>query len=74
LPTAASADQGGNAALQYCRSIAQYYPGNITGPCVRFYQSSGNAAATSAYLCKMLFVPLGEFATVGECVSTLNHV
>lgn len=68
----ASADAGGNAALQYCRSIAPYYQGNITGPCVSSFQSMGNAAAANVYFCKTEFVPEGEFATVGECVSTLN--
>jgi len=68
----ASADAGGNAALQFCRSIAQYFPGNITGPCVSSFQSMGNASATTAYICKTQFVPAGEFATVGECVRTIN--
>jgi hypothetical protein len=72
----ASADTGGNPSLQYCRSIAQFYPGNITGPCTGYLQSHNfaGAAATNEYICKTEFVPIGEFATVGECVSALNGV
>lgn len=70
----ASADTGGNPSLQYCRSIAQFYPENITGPCTSYLQSHdfAGAAATNEYICKTELVPIGEFATVGECVSALN--
>lgn len=72
----ASAAAGGNGALQFCRAIAQYYPGNITGPCVSSFRSHdlAGAAAANEYFCKTDFVPAGEFATVGDCVSTLNQL
>ena len=70
----ASADTGGNAALQYCRSVAQFFPGNITGPCVSSFLSQGSVAAANEYYCKTFFIPAGEFATVGECVSALEAV
>ncbi len=72
----ASADTGGNASLQYCRSIAQFYPANITGPCTSYFQSHDFAgvAATNELFCRIEFVPMGEFATVGECVSAMNAV
>lgn len=71
----ASADAGGNPSLQYCRSIAQFYPGNITGPCTSYFQSHDFAgiAASNEFFCKTEFVPMGEFATVGSCVSVLNR-
>lgn len=71
----ASAAAGGNPSLQYCRSIADQYPGiNITGPCTSYFQSNNFAgvAATNALFCRTEYVPLGLFATVGECVSTLD--
>jgi len=72
----ASADAGGNPSLQYCRSTAQFYPGNITGPCTSYLQSHdfAGAAATNEYICKTELVPIGEFATLGECVSALDGV
>ena len=72
----ANAASGGNPSLQYCRSIAQFYPGNITGPCTSYFQSHDFAgiAASNAFFCRTEFVPAGEFATVGECVSALGHV
>ena len=72
----ARADAGGNPSLQYCRSIAQFYPRNITGPCTSYFQSHDFAgiAASNELFCKIEFVPIGEFATVGECVSALNKV
>jgi hypothetical protein len=39
----ASADAGGNAALQFCRSIAQYFPGTSEGN----PQHDGRPAASS---------------------------
>src|SRR5579863_8716163 len=72
----ASADAGGNPGLQYCRSIAYMYPGiNITGPCTSYFQSHDFAgvAATNALFCRTEYVPLGLFATVGECVTTLDQ-
>jgi hypothetical protein len=72
----ASADAGGNPSLQYCRSIAAFYPGiNITGPCTSYFQSHDFAgvAATNALFCRTVFVPIGEFVTVGECVTTLDQ-
>ena len=72
----ASADTGGNASVQYCRSIAQFYPLNVIGPCTSYFQSHDFAgvAASNALFCKIEFIPAGEFATVGECVSAMNHV
>jgi hypothetical protein len=70
----ASADAGGNASVQYCRSIAALFPGDIFGPCVSYYQSHDrNAAATDVYFCKTDFVPLGYFANLGSCVSFLGQ-
>lgn len=71
----ASADTGGNAGLQYCRSIAAIYPFNITGPCTSYFQSHDFAgvAASNALFCREEYVPAGEFATVGECVSFFNQ-
>ncbi|HEY5821267.1 MAG TPA: hypothetical protein VIT20_04790 [Propionibacteriaceae bacterium] len=67
----AHADAGGNDDLQFCRSISDSYLGNIIGPCTSFFRShDNNAAATTAYFCKTVFVPEGYFATVGECVSS----
>ncbi len=31
-------------------------------------------AATNELFCRIEFVPMGEFATVGECVSAMNAV
>ena len=70
----ANAAPGGNDALQFCRSIQQFFPeGNITGPCVSFFRShNNNARATVVFFCKTFIVPAGEFATVGRCVSTIS--
>jgi hypothetical protein len=69
----AHADPGGNPSLQFCRSIAKYYEGNIVGPCTSYFQSHNySAEATAAYFCRQVFVPAGEFATEGECVSTIG--
>jgi hypothetical protein len=60
--------------VQYCRSIAALFPGDIFGPCVSYYQSHDrNAAATDVYFCKTDFVPLGYFANPGACVSFLGQ-
>ncbi len=70
----ASADPGGNPSLQYCRSIADQFPNqNIIGPCTSAFQSNPNAAkgAIVEFACKTQLVPGGQFATVGECVSTV---
>ena len=76
LPAAASpasAAAGGNEALQFCRSISQFFDGNITGPCTSFFRSHDfNARATTVFFCRTEFVPSGEFATVGKCVSTIG--
>ncbi len=76
LPAAASpanATAGGNEALQYCRSIAHRYDGNIIGPCTSFFRSHDfNARATTVFFCRTVFVPRGRFATVGKCVSTIG--
>jgi hypothetical protein len=71
----ASADAGGNPGLQYCQSIAADYPFNITGPCTSYFQSHDFAgvAATNALFCREEYVPAGEFATVGECVTYFNQ-
>jgi hypothetical protein len=71
----ASADSGGNAGLQYCRSIAAAYPFNITGPCTSYFQSHDFAgvAASNALFCREEYVPAGVFATVGECVTSFNQ-
>ena len=50
--------------MQYCRSIASLFPGDIFGACVSYYQSHDrSAAATDVYFCKTEFVPDGMFAT-----------
>ena len=70
----ALADSGGNSSVQYCRSIASLFPGNIFGACVSYYQSHDrSAAATDVYFCKTEFVPDGDFANLGDCVSFLNN-
>lgn len=70
----ASADAGGNPSVQYCQSIASLFPGNIFGACVSYYQSHDrSAAATDVYFCKTEFVPDGNFANLGSCVSFLNQ-
>src|SRR5258708_3099391 len=74
LAVPGGAGAGGNRSLEYCRSIAGFYPGiNITGPCTSYFQSQDFAgvAASNALFCRTEFVPLGLFATVGECVTTL---
>lgn len=69
----ASAAPGGNESLRFCRSIAQFYDGNITGPCTSYFQSHDfNARATTVFFCRTLFVPSGGFATMGKCVSTIG--
>ena len=69
--TVANAEAGGNADLQFCRSISESYPGNIIGPCTSYFRShNNNAAATTAYFCRTVFVPEGYFASVGNCVSS----
>ncbi len=76
LPAAASpanATAGGNESLQFCRSIAHHYDGNITGPCTSFFQSHDfNARAATAFFCRTIIVPRGRFDTVGKCVSTIG--
>jgi hypothetical protein len=53
--------------------ISSFYEGNIIGPCTSYFQSHDfNAAATTAYFCRTYIVPSGEFATQGECVSTIT--
>ena len=71
----ASADTGhGSDTVQYCRSIESLFPGNIFGPCVSYYNSHDrSAAATDVYFCKTDFVPAGDFANLGSCVSFLNQ-
>ncbi len=69
----ANAATGGNQGLQFCRSIAQYYEGNIIGPCTSYFQSHNyRAEATAVYFCRHFFVPHGDFATEGKCVSTIG--
>jgi hypothetical protein len=76
LPLAASpahAAAGGNDSLQFCRSIAPFFEGNIIGPCTSYFQSHDrNARATTVYFCRTQFVPSGEFATLGKCVRTIG--
>jgi hypothetical protein len=73
-PASAAAAGGGNDTVQYCRSIAGLFPGDIFGPCVSYYQSHDrSAAATDVYFCKTTFVPEGNFANIGDCVSFLNQ-
>ncbi len=76
LPAAASpanATAGGNQSLQFCRSIAHFYDGNITGPCTSFFRSHDfNARATTVFFCRTEFVPSGEFRTLGQCVRTIG--
>lgn len=76
LTTAASpanAAAGGNQSLQFCRSIARFYDGNITGPCTSYFQSHDrNARATTVFFCRTEFVPAGAFATIGKCVSRIG--
>jgi hypothetical protein len=70
----ASAASGGNEALQFCRSIAQFYEGNIIGPCTSYFRShNSNARATTVYFCRAESVPSGDFATLGQCVRTLGR-
>jgi hypothetical protein len=70
----ASADAGGNSSVQYCRSVASLFPGLSQGACVSYYQSHDrSAAATDVYFCKTEFVPAGDFANLGSCVSFLNQ-
>lgn len=69
----ASADAGGNPALQFCRVLQQFYPGNITGACTSEFVSRGNAAAVDQYFCKYFIVPEGIFPTVGRCVSVIER-
>jgi hypothetical protein len=71
----ASADAGGNPGLQYCMSIAADYPFSITGPCTSYFQSHDFAgvAASNALFCREEYVPAGQFATVGECVTYFNQ-
>jgi hypothetical protein len=71
--TPATAAAGGNESLQFCRSIAQFYDGNITGPCTSYFQSHDyNARATTVFFCRTQFVPAGAFPTLGKCVSTIG--
>jgi hypothetical protein len=73
-PASAAAGGGGNDSVQYCRSISGLFPGDIFGPCVSYYQSHDrSAAATDVYFCTTTFVPAGNFANIGECVSFLNQ-
>jgi hypothetical protein len=73
-PASADDGGGGNASVQYCRSIAGLFPGDIFGPCVSYYESHDrSAAATDVYFCTTSFVPAGNFANIGECVSFLNN-
>jgi hypothetical protein len=76
VPMAASpanGSAGGNEALQFCRSIASYYEGNIIGPCTSYFVSHDyNARATTVYFCRTEFVPSHEFATLGQCVRTIG--
>jgi hypothetical protein len=76
LPAAASpasAAAGGNESLQFCRSISQFYDGNIIGPCTSYFQSHDqNARATTVFFCRTELVPSGAFATLGKCVSTIG--
>lgn len=71
----ASADTGGNAGLQYCRSLAAGYPFNITGPCTSYFQSHDFAgvAASNALFCREEYVPAGQFASVGQCIQYFNQ-
>ena len=74
-PGPALAASGGNASLQYCRSIAAEYPFNITGPCTSYFQSHdfAGAAASNALFCREDYVPAGDFANVGDCVNFFNQ-
>jgi hypothetical protein len=67
----AHADAGGSA---YCRTFVQFYPWHFIGPCTSYFQSHDLAgvAANTEYFCKINFIPVGEFATVGECVNAFN--
>lgn len=71
---ASAATASGNDTVQYCRSIGSLFPGDIFGACVSYYQSHDrSAAATDVYFCKTDFVPNGDFADLGACVSFLNQ-
>ncbi len=73
VPGTASAAPGGNEDLQFCRSIAQFYEGNIIGPCTSYFRSHDfNARATTVFFCRTEFVPAGEFRTLGQCVRTIG--
>ena len=78
LPAAASpanATAGGNESLQFCRSIAHLYDGNITGPCTSFFQShDSRARATTVFFCRTEFVPSGKFDTLGQCLRTIGRL
>jgi hypothetical protein len=74
-PSAVHAAAGGNSSVQYCRSISQFYPAGqqqgMLGGCTSYFQQNSNAtiASTYEYFCKEFLVPIGAFATQGQCVS-----
>jgi hypothetical protein len=71
----ADAAAGGNEALQFCRSIAPNFEGNIIGPCTSFFRShDSNARATIVYVCRTALVPAGFFPTQGACVRTIGSL
>lgn len=71
----AQADAGGNQALAFCRSIAGFYDGNITGPCVSYFVSHNfSARATTQFFCRTVFVPAGEFATLSKCLRVVGRL
>lgn len=64
------------SASQYCKAFIAYFnlPNNgAQGACTSFFQSHDRSSASFEYFCKTVFVPEGEFATQGACVSTFNQ-
>lgn len=73
VPPPAGASPGANDDVQACVNELEGLQGGYVGACNSYFRSTNNnAAAATAYFCRIFFIPFGIFATQGACVKEIE--